>query len=40
MDLGLEAVEASGRADDDWQVRVAGEGVGTIAGAFGAMLRN
>lgn len=40
MDLGLEAVLASGRAEEGWQDRTAGEGEGTTAGALGAMLRN
>lgn len=40
MDLGVEAVVASGRAVGDWQDRTAGEGEGTTAGALGAMLRN
>lgn len=40
MDFGLEAVEASGRAEGGLQDRTAGDGEGTTAGALGAMLRN
>lgn len=38
MDLGLTAVDASGRAEGGWQDRTADDG--TTAGALGAMLRN
>lgn len=38
MDLGLTAVDASGRAEEGWQDRTADDG--TTTGALGAMLRN
>lgn len=38
MDLGLTAVDASGRAEGGWQDKTADDG--TTAGALGAMLRN